>query len=195
MAIVNSFRKTPDIYPLHEIRVVDGDTLEARIALPFGQSVVKRIRLKGWWADETDGIYGLQGKVAALTLQNWLSGKAVWLHAPSCRLDKYGRVVGHLLHGSQLVNPKEVLGIYQLTEKEHNSRRAQSLAARKQGTAGLAHLGGVPIADTESKRPINDPRAIFGDDSDLAIDDREFSGSDLPFGQSPKSPASRPECS
>lgn len=143
MALFKTYRKTPDIYPLKEIRVVDGDTLEATIILPFGCTVMKRIRIKGWWADEPVGLYAAQGLLAAQLLRSWIEGKALWLHAPSCRLDKYGRVIGHLMHGERIVGAKDVLGHCQLSEKEHNARRAQSKAA-----------GRVTTAEPESKRVV-----------------------------------------
>lgn len=146
--IKGTYRLTPDIYPLHDVRVVDGDTLEARIALPFGQSVQKRIRLKGWWADEIEGPYGLYGRSAQVALVNWIAGKALWLHAPSCRMDKYGRVIGHLMHDQKIINPKDVLGCLQLSEKLHNAHRAHA--------KGMA---GVRTAGSQSSEPINDPRA------------------------------------
>jgi hypothetical protein len=121
--ITNKFRRTPDIYPLDHIRVVDGDTLEALIRLPFDQSVTKRIRLKGWWAPEPTGPYAAAGIAARLRLVDFVKDKALWLHTPSCRLDRYGRVVGHMLHGERIVSPRDVLGDFQLSESEHKRRR------------------------------------------------------------------------
>jgi hypothetical protein len=142
-----TYRKTPDIYPLRHIRVVDGDTLEAEILLPFDTVITKRVRLKGWWADECDGLYRTQGLMARYLLEVWCTDKALWLHSPSCRLDRYGRVIGHLMHGEQIINPKDVLGSYALTEKEHKLRRDQQMASSRQakkwphdGEAGLKVL-------------------------------------------------------
>jgi hypothetical protein len=131
--IVKTLRKLPDIFPLHDIRVIDGDTVEARIALPFGQSVMKRIRLKGWWADEPVGLYAPEGIRAMLRLKAFLEGKVIWLHAGSCREDKYGRVIGCLMHGERIITAKEVLGELQLTESVHKARRDQNDALGPRG--------------------------------------------------------------
>lgn len=123
-------RKTPDIHPLENIRVIDGDTIEAQILLPFEQRVQKRIRLKGWWADEIGGLYNGTAVVARFRLECFIQGKALWLHAPSCRLDRYGRVVGSLMHGERIVTAQEVLGDLQLTEKDHKAHRDAEKASR-----------------------------------------------------------------
>lgn len=159
--IKSQYRKTPDIFPLHHIRVVDGDTLEATVALPFDFSVVKRIRLKGWWADEPVGIYAQQGLCAKRLLEVFLEGKAIWLHAPSARLDKYGRIVGSILHGSEIVDPRKVLGNYQLTEKEHKARRDQQAAAFGKRLAASGGMTANTLSFGGSKGPINDPEAIL----------------------------------
>lgn len=129
--ITKEWRKTPDIYPLHDVRVIDGDTIEARIVLPFGQSVQKRIRLKGWWADEPEGIWGASGLQAKALFEVWAKEKVLWLLAAGCREDKYGRVIGHLMHKSQIVSPLEVINHHQLTEAEHKERRDRNAALKK----------------------------------------------------------------
>ena len=130
---VTKYRKTPDVYPLQDVRVIDGDTIEARIALPFDQFLTKRIRLKGWWADETTGPWGLAGQAAKLALEKYVQGRALWLLAQTCRLDKYGRVIGSLLHHDQIVDPRAILGPYQLTEAEHKARRDAAARVRTMG--------------------------------------------------------------
>lgn len=156
-----TFRKTPDIYPLHHIRVVDGDTLEATVILPFDFSVVKRIRLKGWWADEPVGPYASSGLCAKRLLEVFLEGKAIWLHAPSARLDKYGRIVGSILHGAQIIDPRMVLGSYQLTEKEHKSRRDQQISSKTKALGRPGGQGGMTIADIKSGCVSGHSEAIF----------------------------------
>jgi hypothetical protein len=126
-----TLRKTPDIFPLDHIRVVDGDTLLAVIRLPFDVLHEARIRIRDFWADELDGPYATQGLQAQLRLKNFLEGKAVWLHAPSCRKDKFGRVLGHLMHHDRIITGREVLGELQLTEKEHKARKDQLTAMRQ----------------------------------------------------------------
>jgi hypothetical protein len=174
--ITKTLRKTPDIYPLHSIRVIDGDTIEAMICLPFDTKISKRIRLKGWWADETEGIYRSNGMLAQHLLEVFCAGKALWLHAPSCRLDKYGRVIGHLMHGERIIAPREVLGSCQLTEGEHKLRRDQTAAARKLGKVASEALNRVDTADTQSKCPIDDSRAKSAWGEICGYDSPSFNG-------------------
>ncbi len=128
--ITKTLRRTPDIHPIKHVRVVDGDTLEASIVLPFDTLITKRIRLKGWWADELEGQYAARGREAKRRLEIWTHEKVLWLHAPSCRLDKYGRVVGHLCHDMRIISAREVLGDLQLTEAVHKERSDRLRALR-----------------------------------------------------------------
>jgi endonuclease YncB( thermonuclease family) len=157
--IKREFRRTPDLYPLTQVRVVDGDTIEACIILAFGCSTTRRIRLKGWWADEPQGEYRSAGLDACLKLERWVEGKVLWLHSPSCRLDRYGRVIGHLVLDEKLVDPREVLGEHQLTEAEHKRRRDRMAKAAQQAKAWPEQPGGIRTADTQSKSLLGHPRA------------------------------------
>lgn len=134
--IVKTIRKTLDLFPLLNVRVVDGDTVEADIALPFDTNIRKRIRLKGWWADELEGPHAVTGQAAKQRLMFYVSGKALWLFCPAQRLDKYGRIVGDLWHGERIITAQEVLGDLQLTADQHKhrtdeKRRAAAIVARK----------------------------------------------------------------
>jgi hypothetical protein len=129
--IKTKYTKTSDSFPLHDIRVVDGDTVEARIILPFRQSVLKRIRLKGWWADETTGLWAESGAIAKQRLEDYLALRVVWLLCPGEREDKYGRLIGHLMHLERIVDPREVLGTYQLTEAMHKEHRDKNEFKRR----------------------------------------------------------------
>ena len=145
--IKSSFRLSNELYPLDDIRVIDGDTIEATIVLAFGTRVQKRIRLKGWWADEPVGIFASAGLAAKALLEKWCHQRILWLHSPSCRLDRYGRVVGSLIWQGQIVPGKAVLGSFQLTEAEHKARRDQNAAAaHRPPTTGYdsAATGGKP---------------------------------------------------
>lgn len=145
--IKSSFRLSNELYPLDDIRIIDGDTIEATIVLAFSTRIQKRIRLKGWWADEPEGIYAAAGHTAKQLLSTWCQGKILWLHSPSCRLDRYGRVVGSLIWQGQIVPGKAVLGSFQLTEAEHKARRDQNAAAaHRSPTTGYnsATTGGKP---------------------------------------------------
>lgn len=160
MAIIKTLRKLPDVYPITEVRVIDGDTIQARILLPFDQSVTKRIRLKGWWADEPVGLYAAAGSDAKLLLEKFCWGKALWLHAPSCRTDKYGRLVGHLMVGMEIVDPRAVLGALQLSERVHNEHRAASKSAGVDYQKAAKGLDGRYVPVAQSKCPSGHPEAI-----------------------------------
>lgn len=159
--IIKTLRKTPDIFPLEHVRVVDGDTLEADIILPFKVHLRKSIRLKGFWADELDGPYRSQGLAARLRLEHFVADKALWLHAPSCRLDKYGRAVGLLMHGERIISGREVLGELQLTEKDHKDHKDAAKLSAKQGKAFIGSLEGIKTAGWELKRVLGHPSANY----------------------------------
>lgn len=129
MAITKTIQKQRGYWPITDVRVVDGDTLEATIHLEFDTPIKRRIRLKGWWADEPKGLYAESGMEAKARLHTFVQGKALWLFSPSGRLDRYGRVVGHIIHHEQIVNPKDVLGHLQLTEHDHQQHRAQGVVS------------------------------------------------------------------
>lgn len=135
MAITKILRKTPDIHPLKHIRVVDGDTIEADIILPFDTVVRKRIRIRGWWADELDGPYRSDALEAARRLEEFCKISVIWLHAPSCRLDRYGRALGHLMVGERVVEARDILRELQLTEMEHKRRKDMAKIERKRASA------------------------------------------------------------
>lgn len=126
MPILKTIAKLHDYYPIIDVRVIDGDAIEATILLAFEQRLRARIRLRGWWADETTGPYAISGHKAAAKLEGWIGDKALWISAQGQRKDRYGRIVAHLVHGSQLVDPREVLGECQLTEAVHKQRRDEA---------------------------------------------------------------------
>lgn len=159
--ITKILKTTPDLYPICNIRVIDGDTLEAEVVLPFNTRVQKRIRLKGWWADELDGPYRSAGLTAKYLVEIFITGKVLWLWSSSCRLDKYGRVIGALVHNGRLVLPSDVLGTHALTEKEHKLRSDQAKASRAQARAWPNDQGSMTTAEAKSKRPTNDPSSIY----------------------------------
>lgn len=121
--IKKTIQKTPDCYPILDVRVIDGDALEATILLPFGVRHRARIRLKGWWADELEGEHSVSGHAAKHLLECFCAGRALWIFCPSERQDKYGRIIADLMEGQQIVTAPRVLGTYQLTEAEHKRRR------------------------------------------------------------------------
>lgn len=132
--IKKELTKVQELYALHEVRVVDGDTIEAKILLPFKQSVQRRIRLKGWWADELTGVHSHAGILAKMRLEIFLKEKVIWLFSPGHREDKYGRIVACLVWERRIITALEVLGELQLTEtvhKAHTDENARWKAAQR----------------------------------------------------------------
>lgn len=123
MPILKTIAKERGYFAILDVRIIDGDAIQATILLPFDQRLRARIRLKGWWADETTGPFCEAGLKAKARLEAWCQDKALWICTPGERRDRYGRIVAHLVHGSQLVNPRDVLAELQLTEKVHQERR------------------------------------------------------------------------
>ena len=80
-------------------RVIDGDTVEARVRLWIGQEILTKIRLRGIDAPEIMGACGsekLQAEAARKRLQALIDQQMVWL--TEIGPDKYnGRVVAKLL--------------------------------------------------------------------------------------------------
>lgn len=159
---IKSYRTTPEVYPLHRVRVIDGDTIEADIVLAFDTRIQRRIRLKGWWADEVDGPFRSSALEATFRLEAYLAEKAIWLHAPSCRVDKYGRVIGHLMYGERIVDPRDVLKELQLSEATHKLRRDQAAASRKQAKAWPEDKGPTKRPDPEDLVTLGHPSPFMG---------------------------------
>lgn len=80
-------------------RVIDGDTVEARVAIWLGQEIITKVRLRGIDAPEISGACGPEREAAIAArdrLQALLAGRAVMLGDVGG--DKYfGRVVADLL--------------------------------------------------------------------------------------------------
>lgn len=161
--ITKTLRKTPDIFPLVKIRVIDGDTLEAGVCLPFDTLLMKRIRLKGWWAAELGSAWDAEARTAAKRLADFLEEKAVWLHAPSCRLDKYGRIIGTLMHGTRIISAREVLGELQLTEAEHKRRHDEAHGKRRGPQRTSAEREGLRVAPSTEKHDLDERGAMAPD--------------------------------
>lgn len=143
--ITRTLKKIPDVFPISNIRVIDGDTIEADIIQAFGSITRKRIRLRGWWAPELGGDHRVDGLRAKMLLEIYCNDIAFWIQAPSARLDRYGRVIAHLMIGNEIVNPHEILGELQLTEAEHKRRADHLLRSRgstpEARSAEAAHRG------------------------------------------------------
>jgi hypothetical protein len=118
--ITNQPETKSKFFELEEVRVIDGDTIQARIPLAFGQSLTARIRLKGWWAAELHGPSAAEGEAAKVASENWFRGREVFLFCPTHRIDLHGRVVGHLWWNGSIIPGERVLGALQLTEARHS---------------------------------------------------------------------------
>jgi endonuclease YncB( thermonuclease family) len=144
----NQPRVAPDVYPIRNPRAIDGDTLEVEILLPFGMQIQKRIRLKGWWADELDGTYKADGLAARSKLAWFMANNDCWLLCPVIRMDKYGRVLADLWCCGKIVAPQDVLGHLQLTSQEHKRRKDMGKEA---GTPPRAISGSIEAYQNEGE--------------------------------------------
>lgn len=108
-----------EFFPIVNVRVIDGDCIEATILLAFGACVIKRIRLKGFWAPEMEGRLAARGVRATQKLTDWVLGRDLFIRCPGCRLDRYGRVLAELWHATGPANPHSILGEDQLTMEQH----------------------------------------------------------------------------
>lgn len=111
------------VFAIRDVRVIDGDALEATICLPFDALIRKRIRLRGWWADEVDGQYAEAGKLAKQRLEGFVKSGPLWIHAADERLDRYGRLLATLRDAQRIIPALEILKELQLSESEHKRRR------------------------------------------------------------------------
>jgi endonuclease YncB( thermonuclease family) len=121
-------------YEITDCRAIDGDTIEARIVLGFGTSLIRRIRLRGFYAAEIIGPTAGQGLAARERLATALATGNWTIQGRGSREDRYGRVVALPYRDGVPVNPHDVLGPYQLTEQEH----AAGLRLAKAATSGRA---------------------------------------------------------
>jgi micrococcal nuclease len=84
------------------LRVIDGDTFEARVAIWLGQEITTKIRLAGIDAPELRGLCDEEKRRAVEsrdTLARLLEARPVWL--ADVRADKYGgRVVARALNAT-----------------------------------------------------------------------------------------------
>lgn len=108
-------------FSLEEIRVVDGDTIHARIPLAFGQALSARIRLKDWYAAELEGPAAAQGRAAKSLLESWIAQRKVFLFCGSQQNDLHGRILAHLWWNGRIITGEEVLGEMQLTKERHSA--------------------------------------------------------------------------
>ena len=116
---INRTMVEQEFFPLLNPRVIDGDALEATIQLPFGACIIKRIRLKGFWAPEVTGRLSSAGLRASERLYEWIAVRELFIRCNHKRQDRYGRVIAELWSTEGPADPKEVLGDFQLTAEQH----------------------------------------------------------------------------
>jgi micrococcal nuclease len=99
MPIVNTRTPLAGAYRAHVLKVIDGDTIEARVHVWMGQEVVTRVRLKDIDAPEMTGACGPERERAIAArdrLDTMVSGPGIVL--AEVRPDKYfGRVVARIV--------------------------------------------------------------------------------------------------
>jgi endonuclease YncB( thermonuclease family) len=94
-------------YPATVLRVIDGDTVEVRIDLGFGLSLVEPVRLAGIDAPEMSTP---AGPLARRALTNFLPmSTAATLRTGAAERDKYGRVLGDLLVAGRSAGQEQLL--------------------------------------------------------------------------------------
>ncbi len=98
----NSPRVIPGPVLAEVLRVIDGDTFEARVAIWLGQEITTKIRLAGIDAPELRGLCDEEKRRAIDSrdaLAKFLDARPVWL--ADVRADKYGgRVVARALNAT-----------------------------------------------------------------------------------------------
>lgn len=92
------------VYRATVLRVIDGDTVEARIVLGLGLELTDHVRLAGVSAPEIRGPEREQGRAAAAWLRERVDGRQVWIVTPARERGKFGRVVGVVFEDAGNVN-------------------------------------------------------------------------------------------
>lgn len=129
-----------EFYSILNVRVIDGDAIEATISLPFGACVIKRIRLKGFWAPEKEGRTPDLARLAHTRLEDWILGRDLFIRCPSERQDKFGRVIADLYDSNGPANPHDILRDAQLSEADHKADLDWA-RSKKDSFSGLTLFG------------------------------------------------------
>jgi endonuclease YncB( thermonuclease family) len=138
MQIDKLTRKTGH-YEIKAARAIDGDTIDCVLCLPFDSLVRVRVRLVGWWAPELNGPNPAAGRLAQAALEKFLKENVCHIFSRSERKDKYGRVLGILYASSRVVEPGQVIGLWQLTQEAHKAE-ADWIKAQRLSRPGLINL-------------------------------------------------------
>lgn len=95
-------------YKVAEIRVIDGDTIEADIDLGFGVWARKqRFRLNGINAPEVTGSEKAEGLKSKTALERLLKGRPCIIQSKKAETDKYGRYLVDVYYSENLLNPTD----------------------------------------------------------------------------------------
>ncbi len=130
-------------------RVIDGDTVEVDIDLGFGVRVRRFVRLASIETAELRGANRIAGAAARAGLRD-LVDRSSWWVLRSCGTDRWGRVVGDLVHptdGQRVTAAMVDLGFAWWIEAK--ARRAGHAATRGPmhhpgGVGGCRGVGGWP---------------------------------------------------
>jgi len=84
------------VYNITNIRVIDGDTIEATLQLGLNISIRRKIRLYDVDTWEMRGVNKEKGKLAKKALKNYLKGreKSTSVQTIKDKSGKYGRLLG-----------------------------------------------------------------------------------------------------
>lgn len=119
--ITKTLMTRPEFFKLHDIRAVDGDTIECAIDLSLGVSIRRRIRLKTFFAPEHNGAAPALAEAAQRALQDACNNGVCHFQAHGMREDRYGRIAAQLWINGQPVNGDQILGPLNLSLEAHKA--------------------------------------------------------------------------
>ncbi len=95
-------------YKAKVLSVYDGDTITVEVSL--GLDVVKKesVRLWGINAPELKGKDKASGIVSRDSLRSWILGKEITIQTTNDKREKYGRLLGVIILGSENINQKMI---------------------------------------------------------------------------------------
>jgi endonuclease YncB( thermonuclease family) len=118
----------PQFLEITDLRAIDGDCLDARILLPLGVSVRRRVRIKGFYAPELRGSMPEQAEHARQRLDLAVSCSKCHVQVSGLKEDRYGRLLAVVFINGKPAIAEDVLGPCQLTEEQHKDDLIRSKA-------------------------------------------------------------------
>lgn len=112
-------KTVPEHWLITDARAIDGDTIQARIILGFSCSLIRRIRLKGFYAPEHLGRTPGMALEAQNRLQATLNTGELTIATYGSKDDLHGRLVAIVYRDGVALNPFDVLGPFQLDPSAH----------------------------------------------------------------------------